>query len=345
MTTELARAEERNGAIVAAGQLADEYARVGVFADYWQGLSANAQATRRAGLSTWRTYLCEVTAGASCPEVDELAATPAAWAGVTWGLVKGFVLWMGAQGYSVATLNNRLTTVRVFASLAHQAGAIPERDAALIATVKGYSMKKGRNLDEGRAVKRVGAKKGQHTPITREQALAMMRQPNTPQGRRDAVIMTLLLDHGLRVGEVAALQVTGVDLAAGELTFDRPKTKTAATIELTARARRAVEAYMRADAPAMGPLLRGSVKGGALAGSLSERAIQALVRKIGAAAGVEGLSPHDCRHYAATFYARRGVDVLKLMSAFGWNSPAMARRYVEESKIANEGTAHLAGDD
>ena len=62
MTTELARAEERNGAIVAAGMVADEYARVGVFADYWQGLSTNAQATRRAGLGAWRTYLRTVTA-------------------------------------------------------------------------------------------------------------------------------------------------------------------------------------------------------------------------------------------------------------------------------------------
>jgi integrase len=35
--------------------------------------------------------------------------------------------------------------------------------------------------------------------------------------------MCLLLEHGLRVGEVARLQVSDVDLKAGELRFYRPK--------------------------------------------------------------------------------------------------------------------------
>ena len=52
--------------------------------------------------------------------------------------------------------------------------------------------------------------------------------------------------------------------------------------------------------------------------------------------GLEGLSAHDCRHYWATYWVRK-VDVLRLQEAGGWNSLAMPRRYVEESKIANDG--------
>jgi integrase len=37
------------------------------------------------------------------------------------------------------------------------------------------------------------------------------------------LLMCLLLDHGLRVGEVVRLQVADVDLKAGELRFYRPK--------------------------------------------------------------------------------------------------------------------------
>jgi len=50
------------------------------------------------------------------------------------------------------------------------------------------------------------------------------------------------------------------------------------------------------------------------------------------------LSAHDCRHYWATFWAKR-VDVLRLQEAGGWNSLAMPRRYVEDARIANEGMA------
>jgi integrase len=89
--------------------------------------------------------------------------------------------------------------------------------------------------------------------------------------------------------------------------------------------------------PAIGPLLRGSRKGGALTeGGMSERAITGRVRELGERIGVGGLSPHDCRHYWATFWADK-VDVLRLQEAGGWSSLTMPRRYVEEAEIANEG--------
>jgi integrase len=58
-------------------------------------------------------------------------------------------------------------------------------------------------------------------------------------------------------------------------------------------------------------------------------------------AGLEGLSPHDCRHYAATYEARKGTPVDRLVDMFGWNSPAMAFRYIEAAHIANDGTARV----
>ena len=48
-----------------------------------------------------------------------------------------------------------------------------------------------------------------------------------------------------------------------------------------------------------------------------------------------------CRHYAATFEARKGTPVDRLVDMFGWNSPAMAFRYIEAAHIANEGTARV----
>jgi len=337
---------DRSLAVAKAGQMANEYAKQGEFAEYWGELSPNAQLTREAGLKTWAEWLGAATNGHAAFSVEELRTQPEAWQGTTYGLVKGFKLWMADRGFSVATINNRLTTVRVYARLAATAGAISEDEASRIATVKGYSAKTGSNLDQERIIARVGTKKAQHVALTRKQALELMKQPDTPQGRRDTVLMTLLLDHGLRVSEAALIERTGVDLALGTLRFYRPKSKRWATIELTKRALDAMTAYMDHDVPESGLLLRTSNKHGTLgAAGMSERSIQERVKVLGERVGVKGLSPHDCRHYAATWYSSKRVDTLRLMEMFGWNSPAMARRYVEESMIANEGTKHLAGDD
>ena len=48
---------------------------------------------------------------------------------------------------------------------------------------------------------RLGAKKAEHVTLTPGQAAELRRQPNTPQGRRDGLMLALFLDHGLRVGE------------------------------------------------------------------------------------------------------------------------------------------------
>jgi site-specific recombinase XerC len=52
--------------------------------------------------------------------------------------------------------------------------------------------------------------------LTREQADALKDQPDTPQGRRDAVLIGLMLDLGLRCGEAAGLTVAGNELARAE---------------------------------------------------------------------------------------------------------------------------------
>ena len=70
---------------------------------------------------------------------------------------------------------------------------------------------------------------------------------------------------------------------------------------------------------------------------MSERAITARVRELGAAVGAAGLSAHDLRHAWATRAARNGTPLDRLQDAGGWSSPAMPLRYVEAARVANEG--------
>ena len=166
-------------------------------------------------------------------------------------------------------------------------------------------------------------------------------------------MLCLLLDHGLRVGEVAGLKVRDFDLAAGELRFYRPKVDKIQTHRLTADTLAAARAYPgdevgnatgkhaggeRPRAVAQGPALRASRKGGALQDAgMTARALTARVRDLGAAVGLVGLSAHDLRHYWATRTARSGTPLDRLQDADGWASPAMPLRYVEAAKIANQG--------
>lgn len=183
----------------------------------------------------------------------------------------------------------------------------------------------------------MGRKKAQATHITHEQATALKTHPDTPQGRRDLLLLCLLLDHGLRESEVYDLQAGTIDPKKGTMTFYRRKVDVTQTHKLSADTLRAATAYLQHDAPAIGPLLRGSRKGGALTGIMSISAIKQRVRTLGAAVGIAGLAPHDCRHYWATTAAEKGVNPLRLQEAGGWASLAMPRRYIEASAIANEG--------
>ena len=99
-----------------------------------------------------------------------------------------------------------------------------------------------------------------------------------------------------------------------------------------------IQNWLQSDAPAIGPLMRGSRKGGHLTDAgMSARAITARIATLGKQIGIEGLSAHDCRHYWATQAARNKTPMDRLQDAGGWSSPAMPARYIEAAKIANEG--------
>lgn len=335
-----------------AGLVANRLAAQQVFNNYQLRKSSNSLRAQMADLGTFVEYLGAAgiyhlpTDGVERERMirdlaEERQSYPEAWEGITWGLVAGFVQWMLTQGLALASVNRKLSTVKVYAGLAAQSGAIGGSELALIKTVKGYAAKEFKRVDEKRTVTRTGAKKAATTVLTPEQAKKLKNQPDSPQGRRDAVIMALLIDHGLRVGELAALQVTAVDLVAGQLRFYRPKVGKTQTHKLTKDAIKALRAYM-ANAPAMGLLLRGSLKNGKLGGGMGERSITIRVGELGSRLGIDDLSAHDLRHYWATRAIRKGHDPFRVLQAGGWTSMQTVQKYVDETTIANEG---MAGDD
>jgi integrase len=352
-TTDPAQIAQLNDLMQQAGQAANQAAARVAFADHTARKADNTIRRKIADLALFESFL----QSAGVPAVG-LYDNPQTWRGITWGIVEAFRNWMLQQGYAIGSINGRLSTVRTFAKIAAKAKAITPEESILIASVQGYRQAEAKHIDDKRRADgmqtRKGYKKAEAVTIPEDIAQELKQQPkdkngertNTPQGRRDSLIMSLLLDHGLRVSEIALLTRQSFDLKRGTFTFYRPKVNKTQTHEMTADTRRAAGLYLKHDAPAEGILWRRSSKGtGKLGGQLSEtsatRALTKRVELLGRHAGIEGLSAHDARHYDATFEARNGTPINRIMDKFGWNSPAMALRYIEAAKIANEGTARI----
>jgi len=321
--------------LAVAGAAASAAAARGSFAAYRDELAAQSRRAQRADLAAWSAYLTSAkVANAVCAWEED----PACWRGVTWGLVAGFVRWQLNAGYAVATVGRRLATVKRYVELAAQAGAVAADELQLVRAVRAPSGKRARNLDAQRETTRRGRKKAQPTTITRTQARQLKHeQPVTPQGRRDTLLLCLLLDHGLRVSEVADLPATAINVQRGTMTFYRRKVDITQTHRLSTDSLAAAKAYLAHDAPAAGKLLRGSRQGGMLTGGMSIQSVRERVKTLGVRVGIVGLSPHDLRHYWATLASRSGTPIRALQDAGGWASPAMPLRYAQAAEIANDG--------
>lgn len=323
------------------GQAANQAAAAGAFFDYRMTLATNTLRRHRAALELFAEYL-----GEKGLRPNHLHTDPAAWRGITWGLVDGFYKWLLLQGYSVGSANVNLSTIKTYARLAIKAGVLDPAESQLIETVRARSRGRDRQrIDEQRRKEdiptRIGAKKAEPLLLTAVQTAALKQQPDTAQGRRDHLLLCLLLEHGLRVGEAAGLRAIDIDLQTGTLSVYRPKVDKRQIHRLTPETLAAARSYLLLDystirnsSPA---LLAGSTKSGALKGSLSIRAIFNRVRMLGLQIGVPNLSPHDCRHTWATLASQAHTPLERLMDAGGWASYAMPLRYIQSNKIANEG--------
>jgi len=357
--------------LAAAGQIANQTASDYLFADYQQRRSKRTAQTQLAALVLWVEYLREVGAAAalitnarqwaqgvlSIEEQTKYAKygaqqqqslpiiysalysqrVPVAWHGVTWGLVEGFVKWLLRAGYSIASVNNRLSAIKVYTRLATKAGIIPPTEQALIREVKGYGLTEGKRVNEARPRTRVGHKKEEALVLTAEQArLLKIQHPPTPQGIRDRLLVCLLLDLGIRASEVAGLKVE--DFA--EPGF-KPSTVyhgvTWGLMELSRDIVQAMAGYKPYLRP-QGALLRGSRKNKKLTDDvMSVRAVGSRIKTLGRdILGIWELSPHDLRHTWATHAAKKSNPFV-LRDAGGWTNMQTPGRYVERSKVVNEG--------
>lgn len=300
---------------------AEEFSKSTRLVRYHEGLRDETIRRQKTDLLTFARFLqgVGVQAGAFYHDLN-------AWHGISAGLLETFIEWSKIQGYAIGTINVRLATCKQYCHLAYEVGILDIDTHTHIQGVKGIQRKQARNIDARRDVARVGAKKAHAVDIPIE-LLYKLKHPDTGfLAKRDGLLMCLLLDHGLRVGEIAILKRNQIALRGRLLTFYRPKVDEPQTDRLTDDTLAAARAYLATLPPKQESLF-----------DLAIISIQERVRTLGALAGIPGLSPHDCRHSWATRAARHGTPLERLKQAGGWSNIQTPLRYIKDSAIANEG--------
>ncbi len=149
-------------------------------------------------------------------------------------------------------------------------------------------------------------------------------------GARDAAIIMLLADGGLRLGELVGLQIDDVDLGAklvfviGKGTGRRgPRHRSVPygvrTAQLINRYLRARERHPFHASPALW-------LGAFDQPSLSPETVRRMIRRRGGAIGIK-VHPHTLRHTWASEFRAAGGSEGDLMQLGGWRNRAMLDRY------------------
>jgi site-specific recombinase XerD len=142
--------------------------------------------------------------------------------------------------------------------------------------------------------------------------------------RRDAAILRLFIDGGLRLSEVANIQVGHIDWELQVVQVvgkgSRPRAvpfspKTAQALE---RYRRARQKRPQSERPAFWLGKKGPLTANGIAQMLRRRCKDA---------GIAQLHPHQLRHTAAHAWLAMGGNETDAMRLFGWRSRQMLNRY------------------
>ena len=218
--------QQLTGALSDVSALAEEYSKATRLTRYHEGLRDETIRRQIIDLLTFARFL-----GDTGTQPGDFYHDLHAWQGISAGLLEAFIEWQKLQGYAIGTINTRLATVKAYCHLAFDVGILDKDTHIHIQGVKSIPRRQARNIDARRDVTRVGYKKAEPVDIPLEMLYALKHPDTGFLAKRDALMMCLLLDHGLRVGEIAILKRNQINLKyidlkskrRGLLTFYRPK--------------------------------------------------------------------------------------------------------------------------
>lgn len=177
-------------------------------------------------------------------------------------------------------------------------------------------------------------------PITIEQVKLLLDTcDNSTQGLRDRALILFLLDTGVRVAELCALNSDDVDMYLGRALIRETKTGQPRFVYIGRKTTKAVRSYSRRrddSNPALWVTSTGE--------RLAIKSVQTMLYTRCNQAGIPPQSPHDFRKAFSTIMSRvPGVDVFNLMLLTGHKSIEVLRKHYIAKEEEAAKTAHERG--
>jgi site-specific recombinase XerD len=151
--------------------------------------------------------------------------------------------------------------------------------------------------------------------------------------RRDNAIIRLLIDTGIRRGELVGLRLEDVKL------FDREATVTGKgsrirTVRFGAKTAKAIDRYLRLRSQHANAHLPDLWLSTRADGPITYHGMAVVIRRRARMAGLEHLHPHQFRHTFAHLWLDQGGAEGDLMELAGWTSRQMLSRYGASARSA-----------
>jgi integrase len=223
----------------------------------------------------------------------------------------------GMEALSPSTINVRLSAVRKMIGEARKNGMLGAEEAATLTEVPNISQK--------------GTRLGNW--LTREQAKELLAVPDrsTLKGKRDYVILALLVGCALRRNELAELDVQTIQQREGRwvLADLEGKGRRIRTVAIPIWVKQGINAWMTAAGIEDGRLLRSISKSGKInRDTLSDWAVWSVVEQSSKQIGIEHFGAHDLRRTCAKLCRKNGGDLEQIKFLLGHASIQTTERYL-----------------
>lgn len=248
---------------------------------------------------------------------QEQGAGEALFTQVTPLLLRSYLGSLTANGYSRATINRRISSLRSFFRFQCNHGLIAENPCKFLHTPK---MKK-------------------LLPVFLDvpEINDLLKLPSQDLlGRRDLAVLELLYATGIRVSELAGLTIANVDF------FNRcvlvyGKGRKERIVPVGTKAIIALEEYLKKSRPRLYQKYQGNAHYRVFlnhrGGPLSDRSVRRIVDKyVNQLALHKSVSPHTIRHTFATHLLDRGADLRSVQEMLGHVNLSTTQIYTHISK-------------
>ncbi|AWK90311.1 tyrosine-type recombinase/integrase [Azospirillum thermophilum] len=286
------------------------------------GRSARTQAAYQRDLADFAAFVGVADAEEAA---RRLLATPQ---GDANGIALAYRAHMLERSLAPATVNRRLSALRSLVQLGNALGLVgwklevPNVGAELYRDTRGP----GRET-----VKAMAAAAAGHGGL---------------KGLRDAAIVRLLHDLGLRRGEVVALDIEDLDPSAGTLAVLGKGRRQKELVTVPAPTLAVVLEWVRRRGDGPGPLFRSLDPAGKGSGRLTGTAVYQIVRALGAEVGVR-TRPHGLRHTAITTVLDRSGGNIRAAQKFSRHKDVRVLERYDDARedLAGQMAEMIAGDD